>query len=226
VTVPAGTGVDSSVLSVAKDLSGVWTATLSELGKRNALNLDLADALTSTVTELSAAGAKVLVLRSSGPVFCSGADLKGGSGGVDQALDAMMSCPVPVVASVAGPAIGAGVALVALATYAILADSVWTSFPEVERLGRFPVGVAAVLAPLSGMRVLTDVGLSGRRLSAAETVAAGWATRVTDIDSHDEQVHRFVADLAAQPADVLGQVQSAWIDWLAGRGVTAAGRMR
>jgi len=197
------------------------TLVLGDLGKRNALSTELAEALKDAIDHLPAE-TKVVALRSSGPVFCSGADLKGGSGGVAVAIRAIVECPVPVVAEVSGPALGAGVSLIAFATYALMAEEAWCSLPEVEKLGRFPTGVAAELSPLSGMRLLSDVAVTGRRLPGREVVAAGWATAAHPRGELPAAVDALTAGLAAHPRDVLVQLQESWRRWLRSVGATAA----
>lgn len=94
--------------------------------KRNALDLALARELSASATAEVAAGARVLVLTGAGSAFCSGADLDGVYG--EEFLDALYrllhglaALPVPIVAAVNGPAIGAGTQLV-LASDLVLAE--------------------------------------------------------------------------------------------------------
>lgn len=83
--------------------------------KRNALDLEHLDALREAVREL-AGKVRAQVITGRGSTFCSGADLGGvyGDGfrtALYGALRAITALPMPVIAAVNGPAIGAGTQL-------------------------------------------------------------------------------------------------------------------
>ncbi len=84
--------------------------------RRNALNLDLCKAIHAGVDDAVEAGARAIVVTGKGTAFCSGADLTGVYG--DEFLEALYGMlhqlsqvPVPLIAAVNGPAIGAGTQL-------------------------------------------------------------------------------------------------------------------
>ena len=84
--------------------------------RRNALNLDLCQAIHAAVDDAVDAGARVIVVTGKGTAFCSGADLGGVYG--NEFLEALYGMlhrlsqlPVPLIAAVNGPAIGAGTQL-------------------------------------------------------------------------------------------------------------------
>src|ERR671927_334515 len=107
-------------------VAGVTTVTLDSPANRNALSTPL---MTQLLEALSAAltdpGVRVVVLSHTGPVFCSGADLKetaearaNGTLPVEMAGDvlaAIWEYPKPVVARVGGPARAGGLGLIAAA---------------------------------------------------------------------------------------------------------------
>lgn len=99
------------IRSEIRDQVGVVTIDRHE--RRNALDLAHVEALRQAVDDLLGDGVRAMVITGSGSSFCSGADLDGvyGPGYRDAlyaALDAISSAPVPVIAAVNGPAIGAG----------------------------------------------------------------------------------------------------------------------
>ena len=91
----------------------VGLVTIDRHERRNALDLEHVEGLRSAVDDLAGEGVRSMVITGAGSSFCSGADLGGvyGPGFRDalySALDAISSVPVPVIAAVNGPAIGAG----------------------------------------------------------------------------------------------------------------------
>ncbi len=103
---------------------GVATVTLDSPDNRNALSSQL---LAELVDALHAANAddavRVIVLGHTGPVFCSGADLKETAAAVasgqmpisrlGEVLELIWEGPKPVVARVGGPARAGGLGLIA-----------------------------------------------------------------------------------------------------------------
>lgn len=174
------------MLATTRDGS-VSLLTLQRPERRNALNLELCRAIWASAQEEVAAGARVLVLTGEGSAFCSGADLGGVYG--DEFLDALYGMlhglsrlPVPIVAAVNGPAIGAGTQL-ALASDLRVAD---------ER-AKFGVptprnGMAVDAWTIRTLQIVAGGGLARRLLVAAETVdrdvalAQGLADRAGTLD--------------------------------------------
>src|SRR6195952_5848531 len=114
------------MLDVSVDGS-VATLTLNRPERRNALNTEQCANLSRAVTEVVADGARAIVLTGAGSSFCSGADFGEVYGdGFRDALYGMLhdvaEAPVPVIAAVNGPAIGAGLQL-AIACDLRVADS-------------------------------------------------------------------------------------------------------
>jgi enoyl-CoA hydratase len=100
------------------DEHAVATITLDDAGHRNALTPALSAALADGVSQALAGGAKALVLSAVPPVFCAGGSLdelaKGPAIDLDAAYAgflALADAPVPTLAAVDGPCLGAGVNL-------------------------------------------------------------------------------------------------------------------
>ena len=99
------------ILSEVRGRVGVVTIDRHE--RRNALDLEHVEDLRDAVDTLVSEGVRSMVITGAGSSFCSGADLGGvyGPGFRDAlyvTLDAISSAPMPVIAAVNGPAIGAG----------------------------------------------------------------------------------------------------------------------
>jgi enoyl-CoA hydratase len=97
---------------------GVVLITLDRPDRRNAVDHETLLALLAAQEQH--AGARVVVLTGAPPAFCAGADLQGVredvfSADLRRVLQGFTELPCPVVASIDGPALGAGAQLVAVA---------------------------------------------------------------------------------------------------------------
>jgi enoyl-CoA hydratase len=107
----------SGVLVTTEDAGGVAVLTLNDPGRRNALSYRMSRALAAAVDDAVGAGAGAIVLTATPPVFCSGGSLddliapKAPLRDTYAGFLRLAHAPVPTIAAVAGPAIGAGVNL-------------------------------------------------------------------------------------------------------------------
>ncbi|MEU4164160.1 enoyl-CoA hydratase-related protein [Actinoplanes sp. NPDC026670] len=173
-------------MSVLLDVAaGIATITLDSPHNRNALSRQL---MTELSGHLTAAGqdpeVRAVLLRSSGRVFCSGADLTEARAGLGadgpRAIVGLQrqiaTLPKPVVVELAGPVRAGGLGLVGAADVVIAAESVTFALTEV-RLGLAPSAISLSLLERLTPRAAADVFLSGRTFDAAEAAAIGLVTR-------------------------------------------------
>jgi methylglutaconyl-CoA hydratase len=178
---------------------GLATLTLDSPHNRNALSRAL---MTRLVAALRAAVAddavRVVVLSHTGPVFCSGADLKetaeayAGSGPLPAdmlggLLSEIWDCPKPVVARVGGPARAGGLGLVAAADLAICAEEATFAFSEV-RLGVAPAIISATVLRRLAPRAAAELFLTGEVFDGRRAVEVGLATAAAPAAALDETV--------------------------------------
>lgn len=187
------------MLTTTRDGS-VSLLTLQRPERRNALDLELCRAIWASAQEEVAAGARVLVLTGEGSAFCSGADLGGVYG--DEFLDALYGMlhgltrlPVPIVAAVNGPAIGAGTQLALASDLRVADESAKFGVPTPRN------GMAVDAWTIRTLQTIAGGGLARRLLVAAETVdrdvalAQGLADRAGTLDDALEWA-REIATLA------------------------------
>ncbi|MFC4068699.1 enoyl-CoA hydratase-related protein [Actinoplanes subglobosus] len=182
---------------------GVATVTLDSPHNRNALSRRL---LAELGTHLAAAGrdaaVRVVLVRSSGRVFCSGADLsearQGTAGDGPRAIVGLQrqiaALPKPVVVELAGAARAGGLGLVGAADVVVAAESVTFALTEV-RLGLAPSAISLSLLTRLAPRAAADVFLSGRTFTATEAAAIGLVTRAVPDDALADAVAETVAEL-------------------------------
>ncbi len=191
-----------SQLTLAERRHDVAWITLNQPERRNALS----DALvTELLAHLSAAVAdptvRAVVLTGAGPVFCAGADLKGGGVGAThegaaaenpfvQVMKTIWEAPKPVIGRINGHAFGGGVGLVAACDLTVAADSASFAFSEV-RVGVIPAMISVVCVPKLGIQSAMWLFLTGERFSAERAVALGLVHRAVpaaDLDRAVEEV--------------------------------------
>lgn len=114
--------------------------TLDRPDKRNALNIELTSAIADEMTAIAHAGdhrIRAVLIRGEGQAFCSGADLGGVYANsflasLQRMLMAILEVPVPVIADVQGPAVGAGVQLTMACDLRVVGDSAWFMVPPAK----------------------------------------------------------------------------------------------
>jgi len=192
------------------DASGIRTLIIDREARRNALDRATLDELEAAFGEAASdAGLRVLVLRGAGSAaFCAGADLdellahstiddrRRHFDGVARVIAAMHRCPQPVIARVQGFALAGGLGLAVAADFTIAGAGAVLGLPEIG-IGLLPMVVSAPILRATGSRkVVLDLVLSGRRVSAAEGRELGLVTRVVP----DERLDAEIAELAARLA--------------------------
>lgn len=155
----------------------------------------------------------VVILTGSGRAFCAGGDVEGmASGDLDVAAASMdgygsacfknlAAVPQPVIAAVNGDAVGAGMLLVAIADFAIAADSARLGDPHV-RLGLVAPG-AGLLVPSIGLRHTKELLLGGRLIDAAHAAEIGLVNRVVPTDSVMTEARSLAEEIASSPAEAV-----------------------
>lgn len=178
------TPVDAGI-RVTRDSAApaVGVITLSRPERRNALDAELCAAIADAIEEFVAADepVRVILVRAEGPAFCAGANLKGGVyasgffGTVERMIRAISEAPVPVIADVQGPAVGAGCQLVLACDLRVMGPKARVWVPAVHHgfsLDRWTIRRAVELL---GGSVARNVLIAGAQVGQSMAVASGFA---------------------------------------------------
>lgn len=192
-----------SALRIKRE-TGVLRVAMGRPERRNAFDAALIDELAATFADVG--DARAVVLSGDGPSFSAGADVEWMRSSVDLSydenvadalrlramLDAIDSCPAPVVGRVQGHALGGGCGLVACCDIAVAEPTAQFAFSEVK-LGIVP----AVISPFALAKIGTTAArryfVTGERFSATEALRIGLIHEVTD--DLDGAVERVVGEL-------------------------------
>jgi enoyl-CoA hydratase/carnithine racemase len=153
---------------------------------------------------------RVVVLTGAGErAFCTGADMKGGSGssgleywaaprpGGFGGIALRDTLDVPVIARVNGHALGGGMEM-ALGCDIVVASTNATFGLQEPRVGRLALdGGIALLARRIPRVWAMGMLLTGRRVGAAEALRFGLVNEVVPLEELDDAVGRWVADILA-----------------------------
>lgn len=170
----------------------VAVLTLNRPDKRNALDRELLEALVDELRVIDrGTEVRAVVIGGDERAFAAGADLGalGTAGAIElytsgfsELWDDLAAIRTPLVAAVAGHALGGGLELALLCDVVIAADNARFGFPE-TRLGIVPgAGGTQRLIRTAGKAVAMDMILTGRRLDAAEALRCGLVSRVAPLD--------------------------------------------
>jgi methylglutaconyl-CoA hydratase len=191
-------------LRVERD-GALLRVTLARPERRNAFDAALIAELTEAFADVG--DARAVVLAGEGPSFCAGADVEWQRAAIDlsyeenvedalrlyRMMEAIDSCPAPVVVRVHGYALGGGSGLVACADVALASEDAVFGFSEVK-LGIIP----AVISPF----VLPKIGAAARRyFLTGERFDASTALRIG-------LVHEVASDLEGAVETVLRELLS------------------
>ena len=153
--------------------------------------------------------ARAVVLVGEGPSFCAGADIEwmrqsvsltneenvADANALRRMLDAIGTCPAPVIAVVRGHAIGGGAGLVATADIALAHERSVFGFSEVK-LGITPAVISPYVLRKIGESAARRYFVTGERFDATTALRIGL-------------VHEVVTDLDAALEAVLGELRTA-----------------
>ena len=189
---------------------GVAVVTLDDPTRRNALTLPLVAELGEAFDHLESGGqARAVVVTGAPPAFCAGADLSdlGGSreGGLRAIYEGFLRIarsPLPTVAAVNGPAVGAGMNL-ALCCDVRLAGRSARFDTRFLQLGLHPGGGHTwMLQRAVGPQAAAAMVLFGETLDGEAAASRGLAWRCVDDDALLDEACRLAAQAASAPPEL------------------------
>ena len=187
----------------------VWTVVLSRPRSRNAVDGPTAAALADAFRAFdAAAGASAAVLWGEGGNFCAGFDLKalGAEPGVRLAPDGdgpmgptRMRLTKPVIAAVAGYAVGGGLELALWCDLRVASED--AVFGVFNRRWGVPLvdGGTVRLPRLVGAGRAMELVLTGRPVDAAEAHRVGLVNRVVPVGQERAAAQDWAAEIARFP---------------------------
>jgi enoyl-CoA hydratase len=165
---------------------GIATVTLHRVDRRNALSIRVRDEMSDTLDTLAVDGSlRVVIIDAEGPVFSAGFDLKEFE---DDSLaselaassrrwhERLRTFPLPLIASVQGPALAGGFDLATMCDLRIAGRSATFARPEL----RWTVPIYSVVRDLLGGARARELAFTNPTLPAEEALAIGLVNRVVE----------------------------------------------
>jgi enoyl-CoA hydratase len=159
----------------------------------------------------------VIVLTGNDKAFAAGADISEmqdasfaymlEDGGLTRYCDSIASCNKPVIAAVAGYALGGGCELAMMCDFIIAADNARFGQPEIT-IGTVPgFGGSQRLTWLVGKSKAMDMCLTGRMMDAAEAERSGLVARVESVDDYLQVALEAAAKIAGYSRPVVSMAK-------------------
>ena len=169
---------------------GVVLLTLSHPSRRNALSVELCDSLSDHLDALAAHDdVRAVVVTGAGEAFCAGFDLTEFEqadedpsfartmwASSDRFHHTCLRFPLPLLAAVHGPAVGAGFDLATMCDLRVMHVDAWFERPEVS----FTIPLYSILHDLVGGALARDLTLTRRRFTAREAHQIGLVNRLVE----------------------------------------------
>ncbi|MGP8289320.1 enoyl-CoA hydratase [Vreelandella zhanjiangensis] len=194
------------------DQQGVTTLTLNTPKRFNTLSEQMLEVLEAALAEIvHDEQVRCVVLAANGKAFCAGHDLKQMRANPDKAyhqalftrcsqvMQAIVHCPVPVIAKVQGLATAAGCQLVASCDLAVAAQSARFAVSGIN-LGLFCSTPAVALSRNVPRKRAMEMLLTGEFISATQAAEWGLINRVAEDSALDDAVQALTESICAKSA--------------------------
>jgi len=192
--------------------AGVMTLTFNRVDKKNSITRDMYSALANGVEQAQAdAAVRVVVIQGHETIFSAGNDIadflhqppSGQDSPVFRFLRAIATVDKPVVAAVAGPAVGIGTTLLFHCDLVYAGDNAAFSMPFVN-LGLCPEAASSLLAPrMFGYHRAAEALLLGEPFFAEAALEVGLVNRVVPPTEVNAYAQAQAKKLAAKPLSSL-----------------------
>lgn len=180
--------------------------TLNRPQRRNALSIELMQALCQTLDDLAGdTRRRVAIIRGVGATFCAGMDLREAADAavayhtahaIARTLKTLVHSPLVTIAAAHGAALAGGAGLLACCDLAVGSDDLRLGFPEVRR-GLIPAIVAAALQSRLRDGELRELLLIAEPIPARRAYELGLLQRVVPADHVLDEAKSLAASITA-----------------------------
>lgn len=202
-------------------VDGVATVTIDRPEKRNAMSAAVADALADHLASVADRDdVRCVVVTGAGGAFCAGGDIErmreraADDAPVDdhvrelrrtvsRGVASVATCPLPTVATIDGPAVGAGATLAIACDLQVAAESAVVGFSFRQVGLSVDSGASHLLPQVVGVNTAKRLVFTGELLSAAEALDLGLVTHVFADEEFEAEAESVVETVATGPTVAL-----------------------
>ena len=209
---------DADVLEIDSPHPGVRVLHMNRPAARNALSIELRDKIADAIDSATAsAEVAAVIITGRGSTFSAGFDLtEFRAAASDAALTTrlwassdrfhhtLLSCTIPLIAALNGPAIAGGFDLATTCDLRIAQPGVWFQRPEVA----FAVPLLGPLRELVGGGVARELCLTDRRLELDEAQRIGLVNEVTTDGGALTRAHAIMEEIATRPVGLVRETKA------------------
>jgi enoyl-CoA hydratase/carnithine racemase len=199
----------------------VATVRLNQPEKSNPLNTASATGLKAAFDDIADRDVRCVVIEGTGAAFSAGGDVSVMQEDLDPdrsparrletiehvsgAVRTVGECPVPVVAKIDGPAVGAGASLAVACDVQVASDRSSVGFVFRNVGLTLDSATSYYLTRLVGLNIAKDLLFRGEILGAEEAADLGLLTHVYPTADFDERAQEYVREIATGPTVALEQ---------------------
>ncbi|MXV62282.1 enoyl-CoA hydratase [Natronorubrum sp. JWXQ-INN-674] len=195
---------------------GVARITLNQPDRRNALSAEIADGILAALDEIEDSDARCVLFEGSGGAFSAGGDIERMVEGIQNEVPAddrvrrlerstnaligrVVDVPVPTIALVDGPAVGAGANLAIACDVQLASENAVFGFVFRQVGLSVDAGTSYLLPRIVGENVAKELVLTGDIIDANRAKELGLVNHVYDEASFDDEVEAFVEKIVSGP---------------------------
>jgi enoyl-CoA hydratase len=204
--------MSDTVLIERRD-DGVAVVTLNRPAARNAVNVELANALVEAMA--STQDARCVVITGADPAFCAGLDLR--NLGTDRLADlppfihSVTTSAVPTIAAVNGAAVTGGFEVALACDFIVASDR--ARFADTHlRVGVYPGPVLVELPRRVGMAKAREMSMTGDFVDAETALRIGLANHVVPHDDLLSVAIGIASAIAEQDPTMIAAMRRDWDD--------------
>jgi enoyl-CoA hydratase/carnithine racemase len=194
--------------------------TLNRPDQRNALSEAVADGLRDALDEIESSDARCVVFEGAGDAFSAGGDVEAMVEGIhedapiedrvrrverstNRTIARVVECPLPTVALIDGPAVGAGANLAIACDLQLASERASIGFVFRNVGLSVDAGTSYLLPRIVGENVAKELVFTGEILDADRAADLGLVNHVYPTDEFDENAGELVEEIASGPTVAL-----------------------
>lgn len=203
---------------------GAATITLDQPDRRNALSQEIGAGIVEALDEIEESDARCVVVEGSGGSFSAGGDIEAMVEGIqsempidervrilerttNETIARLVEFPLPTIALVDGPAVGAGANLALACDIQLATEEAAFGFVFRQVGLSVDAGTSYLLPRVVGENVAKELVLTGDIVGADRAAELGLVNHVYAGEEFDEQVEGFVEKIVSGPPVAMRQMK-------------------